>query len=115
MAWNAIPKIAHFCMMVEHFGVNGVTQALAGHGVTKGDPGPLKTWVRTRGPNAGGAAEGTPELYVGDPDGINVQLQDVSYCGGGGVLGNVCKPIEPAPTKGLIATARSQPLHAGRF
>jgi catechol 2,3-dioxygenase-like lactoylglutathione lyase family enzyme len=100
---NAKPKIAHFCMTVEHFNVDGITQALAGHGVTKGDPGALKTWVRMRGPNAGGAAEGTPELYVGDHDGINVQLQDVSYCGGGGVLGNVCKPIEPAPTKGLIA------------
>jgi catechol 2,3-dioxygenase-like lactoylglutathione lyase family enzyme len=100
---NATPKIAHFCMTVEHFSADGTTQVLAGHGVTKGDPGPLKTWVRTRGPNAGGAAEGTPELYVGDPDGINVQLQDVSYCGGGGMLGNICKPIEPAPTKGLIA------------
>jgi catechol 2,3-dioxygenase-like lactoylglutathione lyase family enzyme len=100
---NAKPAIAHFCMTVEHFTVDGITQALADHGVTKGTPGPMKTWVRTRGPNAGGAKEGTPELYVGDPDGINVQLQDVSYCGGGGVLGNLCKPIEPAPTKGLIA------------
>jgi hypothetical protein len=90
-------------MTVEHFTVDGITQALADHGVTKGSPGPLKTWVRTRGPNAVGAKEGTPELYVGDPDGINVQLQDVSYCGGGGVVGNICKPIESAPAKGLIA------------
>jgi len=100
---NAKPAIAHFCMTVEGFSVGAITQALADHGVMKGSPGPLKTWVRTRGPNAGGAAEGTPELYVGDPDGINVQLQDVSYCGGAGALGNLCKPIEPAPTKGLIA------------
>jgi catechol 2,3-dioxygenase-like lactoylglutathione lyase family enzyme len=50
----------------------------------------------------GGAAEGTPELYLGDPDGINVQLQDVSYCGGAGELGSVCKPPEPAPSKGLM-------------
>jgi hypothetical protein len=38
----------------------------------------------------GGAAEGTPELYFTDPDGLIIQLQDVRYCGGSGVLGNVC-------------------------
>jgi catechol 2,3-dioxygenase-like lactoylglutathione lyase family enzyme len=100
---NAKPAIAHFCMTVDGYSVDGITKAAAVHGIAKGGPGPMKTWVRTRGPNAGGAMEGTPELYVGDPDGINVQLQDPSYCGGGGILGNVCKPIEPAPTKGLLA------------
>ena len=30
------------------------------------------------------------ELYVTDPDGLRIQLQDTSYCGGGGVLGNAC-------------------------
>jgi catechol 2,3-dioxygenase-like lactoylglutathione lyase family enzyme len=100
---NAKPGIAHFCMTVQNFSVDGITQALIDHGVAKGSPGPLKTWVRTRGANAGGGAEGAPELYVGDPDGINVQLQDVTYCGGAGPLGSMCKPIEPAPTKGLIA------------
>jgi hypothetical protein len=44
-----------------------------------------------RGEADGGAKEGTPELYLGDPDGIVVQLQDPSYCGGAGVLGNVCR------------------------
>jgi catechol 2,3-dioxygenase-like lactoylglutathione lyase family enzyme len=92
---NAKPAIAHFCMTVDGFSVEGITNALAEHGVTKGNPGPMQTWVRMRGPNAGGAPEGTPELYVGDTDGINVQLQDVSYCGGAGALGNACKPIEP--------------------
>ena len=100
---NAKPAIAHFCMTVDGFSVEGITKALVDHGVTKGSPGPMKTWVRTRGPNAGGAPEGTPELYLGDPDGISVQLQDVSYCGGAGLLGNVCKPVEPARTKGLLA------------
>jgi catechol 2,3-dioxygenase-like lactoylglutathione lyase family enzyme len=100
---NAKPAIAHFCMTVEGFTVDGITRALADHGVMKGAPGALKTWVRTRRPNAGGSAEGAPELYVGDPDGINVQLQDVTYCGGAGALGNICNPTEPAPTKGLIA------------
>ena len=100
---NARPAIAHFCMTIEGFDVERVTTALADHGVTKGSPGAMKTWVRMRGPDAGGAKEGTPEFYLGDPDGIAVQLQDVSYCGGAGALGNVCKPPEPAPTKGLLA------------
>ncbi len=99
---NARPAIAHFCMTVDRFSVAGVTKSLADHGVVEGDPGPMKTWVRTRGPDAGGAREGTPELYLGDPDGILVQLQDAGYCGGAGVPGNVCK-AEPAPAKGLIA------------
>src|ERR1700731_3544685 len=88
---NAKPAIAHYCMTVEGFTVDGITKMLADHGVIKGSPGPMKTWVRMRGPDAGGAPEGTPEHYVGDPDGINVQLQGVTYCGGAGVLGNICK------------------------
>ncbi len=100
---GAKPGIAHFCMTVERFSVDGLTKSLAEHGVTKGDRGPMKTWLSVRGPNAGGDKDGTPEFYVGDPDGINVQLQDVSYCGGAGALGNVCKPVEPAPTQGLLA------------
>jgi catechol 2,3-dioxygenase-like lactoylglutathione lyase family enzyme len=100
---NAKPAIAHFCMTVDGFSVERITRSLAEHGVAKGDPGPLKTWVRLRGPDAGGDQAGTPELYLADPDGIVVQLQDVSYCGGAGPLGNACKPPEPAPTKGLLA------------
>jgi catechol 2,3-dioxygenase-like lactoylglutathione lyase family enzyme len=98
---GAKPAIAHLCMTVEGFSVEGITKALTEHGVTKGDAGPMKTWVRTRGPDAGGAVEGTPELYVGDPDGIAVQFQDVTYCGGAGALGNACKPPEP-PAKALV-------------
>jgi hypothetical protein len=33
----------------------------------------------------------TPEILVDGPDGVRIQLQDVGYCGGGGVLGNVCQ------------------------
>ena len=29
-------------------------------------------------------------VYFTDPDGLLVQLQDVKYCGGGGVLGDMC-------------------------
>jgi catechol 2,3-dioxygenase-like lactoylglutathione lyase family enzyme len=52
----------------------------------------------------GGAPEGTPEIYVGDPDGTVVQIQDPSYCGGSGVLGNVCSRLEPSPVTGLFKT-----------
>jgi hypothetical protein len=31
-----------------------------------------------------------PELYFNDPDNIAMQLQDVSYCGGSGMQGEVC-------------------------
>jgi catechol 2,3-dioxygenase-like lactoylglutathione lyase family enzyme len=34
----------------------------------------------------------TPEILVDAPDRVQIQLQDVSYCGGTGVLGDVCDP-----------------------
>jgi catechol 2,3-dioxygenase-like lactoylglutathione lyase family enzyme len=100
--------INHYCVTIEDFNVDRVLKVLADHGVTKADGagggmsgGPMKVRVRMRGPESGGAPGGTPEIYVGDPDGIVVQLQDPKYCGGGGVLGDACSP-EPAPKKGLI-------------
>jgi hypothetical protein len=39
--------------------------------------------MRTRGESK--------EIFLTDPDNILVQLTDVSYCGGSGVRGNVCK------------------------
>ena len=104
-AGNAAPNNNHFCMTVEKFNVDRIIGILAQHGVTKNDAGgPMTVRVRMRGPEAGGAKEGTPELYIGDPDGLVVQLQDTTYCGGAGVLGDVClKQPEPAPKKGLLA------------
>ncbi len=52
--------------------------------------GPLMHYVSRRMPERGGAVGGTPELYFTDPDGILMQLQDASYCGGGGYLGSEC-------------------------
>jgi len=46
--------------------------------------------VSMRMENRGGAKGGTPELYFTDPDGILMQIQDVSYCGGAGYFGEVC-------------------------
>jgi catechol 2,3-dioxygenase-like lactoylglutathione lyase family enzyme len=104
-AGSNAPNINHLCMTVENFNVDRIISVLAQHGVTKNDAGgAMKVRVRMRGPDAGGAKGGTPELYIGDPDGLVVQLQDTTYCGGAGVLGNVClaKP-EPAPRNGLLA------------
>jgi catechol 2,3-dioxygenase-like lactoylglutathione lyase family enzyme len=107
VAPNAKPGFHHFCMTVAGFSQAQVFKSLADHGVSRTSGAttePLKAWVRVRGEDAGGGKEGTPELYFTDPDGIVVQLQDTTYCGGAGHLGSVClaKP-EPAPRKGLLA------------
>jgi catechol 2,3-dioxygenase-like lactoylglutathione lyase family enzyme len=100
---NAKPGINHICMTVDGWEVNRIMEALARHGVAKTEnaaAGSMKTWVRMRGEDAGGAKEGTPELYVNDPDGIRFQLQDPRYCGGAGILGEVCQSLPPL--KGLL-------------
>ena len=65
----------HVGFGVDGFDPDGVMDRLAEHGVS--------AHMRMR--------EGTtPEILVDGPDGVRIQLQDVSYCGGSGVLGNVC-------------------------
>ena len=88
-------SIGHGCFSVEGFGVDGVLKLLSDYGVKpRGEAsGPAKalvSYVSMRMENRGGAKEGTPELYFTDPDGLLLQLQDPAYCGGGGVLGDVC-------------------------
>jgi catechol 2,3-dioxygenase-like lactoylglutathione lyase family enzyme len=93
---NAKPAITHYCLGVEGFNVSSVLANLAAHGVTQADaPGAMKVNVSKR--------DGGSDLLFGDPDGIVCQLQDASYCGGAGVLGNQCKTVEPSPKKGLLA------------
>lgn len=65
----------HVGLGVEGFDATAVMERLAEHGVT--------AHLRLRG----GV---TQEVLVDAPDGVRLQLQDVSYCGGGGVLGNAC-------------------------
>jgi hypothetical protein len=84
-------------MNLENFNVDQVQKALEKVGVQPregqtGPVGPLRHYVSMRMENRGGAKEGTPELYFTDPDGLLVQLQDVKYCGGSGLLGEVCPP-----------------------
>jgi catechol 2,3-dioxygenase-like lactoylglutathione lyase family enzyme len=91
------PRIDHYCYGVENFSVNNVLKTLAAHGIEKsegpGQPGPLKVLYSTA----------QQRVMVGDPDGILFQLQDPTYCGGGGPLGNQCGAPDPSPKKGLIA------------
>jgi len=92
----AAPRVTvnHVCLNMENFDKDAVTKALVSYGLTSNGTatatGPLKTYVSMRMPARGGAAEGTPELYFTDPDGLLLQLQDVKYCGGAGLLGEVC-------------------------
>jgi catechol 2,3-dioxygenase-like lactoylglutathione lyase family enzyme len=113
-AGSSAPNINHLCLGVDNFNVDRLTAILSQRGITKSDAagnagggglggGPMRMRVRVRGSEAGGAREGTPELYFSDHDGIVIQLQDPRYCGGGGVLGNVCSVAEASPRKGLLA------------
>ena len=81
-ASQATANIAHGCFTMEGFNPDKVTKALTDYGV--------KSYVTMRMEDRGGAKGGTPELYFTDPDGILMQIQDVTYCGGGGYLGEVC-------------------------
>ena len=87
--------INHFCMTMDNFNPEKVIKTLESYGIkprgsAQGTPGPLVHYISMRMEDRGGAKEGTPELYFTDPDGLLVQLQDTTYCGGAGVLGNVC-------------------------
>ncbi len=95
---KATPNIGHGCFTMESFDPDKVLKTLADFGVTprgdaRGPAGPLKSYVSMRMEDRGGAREGTPELYFTDPDGILMQLQDVSYCGGGGYFGEACPAL----------------------
>jgi catechol 2,3-dioxygenase-like lactoylglutathione lyase family enzyme len=100
-AGSGPPRIDHFGLAVENFDVDRVLGTLSSHGVTRAEAGgglgggPMRVRQSNRA--------GTPELHMGDPDGLVIQLQDPSYCGGGGPLGARCAPVEASPTRGSIA------------
>jgi catechol 2,3-dioxygenase-like lactoylglutathione lyase family enzyme len=86
-------SINHASFNIHDFDVDRVRATLTDYGLSaRGDTrtGPLMHYVSLRMPARGGAEGGTPELYFTDPDGILLQMQDLSYCGGGGYLGNEC-------------------------
>jgi catechol 2,3-dioxygenase-like lactoylglutathione lyase family enzyme len=108
---NSAPGFNHLCMTTDNFDVDRIKKILGEHGVTESasvsSGGPMasamKYHVRILGEEGGGDKRGTPELYIGDPDGIVLQIQDTKYCGGSGLLGEVCPTIESSPSKGLLA------------
>lgn len=88
--------IDHACLGMAGFDPAKVTQLLVDYGLKKQEGQsrtPLVTYISLRMPNRGGAEGGTPELYFTDPDGLLIQLQDLTYCGGGGLLGELCPPL----------------------
>ena len=92
------PRIDHACMSMTGFNPDAVTKILTGYGLKpmpNASREPLVTYISLRMPNRGGAEGGTPELYFTDPDGLAIQIQDVKYCGGGGLLGELCPPLPP--------------------
>jgi catechol 2,3-dioxygenase-like lactoylglutathione lyase family enzyme len=87
--------IHHGSFNMRDFDVERVLATLTAYGLSaraegQTQTGPKMHYVSLRQPARGGAEGGTPELYFTDPDGILLQLQDMSYCGGGGYLGNEC-------------------------
>jgi catechol 2,3-dioxygenase-like lactoylglutathione lyase family enzyme len=86
-------NIHHGSFNMHDFDLDRVLARLTDFGLSpRGDApaGPLMHYVSLRMPERGGAEGGTPEVYFTDPDGILLQLQALSYCGGGGYLGNEC-------------------------
>jgi catechol 2,3-dioxygenase-like lactoylglutathione lyase family enzyme len=89
-------SINHLCMNMDNFDPERVIKALESYGLKprgaagSGPVPPLVHYISLRMENRGGAKEGTPELYFTDPDGLLIQLQDTRYCGGSGLLGEIC-------------------------
>ena len=96
---NALAGINHACFTIDNFDPNRAMGILIANGIDPIEnipalikPLTCRVRLRQRANNGGGptSPSGTPELYFTDPDNIPVQIQDVSYCGGSGRLGQIC-------------------------
>jgi catechol 2,3-dioxygenase-like lactoylglutathione lyase family enzyme len=72
---NVMPHINHLCFGLEKFDAERTVDALAANGIE------AESRIR----------DGVPQVYCADPDNLRVQLQDASFCGGLGALGNECR------------------------
>ena len=72
---DALPHINHICFGIRDFDPAATVAALQAQG--------LAAESRTR--------DGVTQVYTADPDNLRIQLQDVSFCGGVGALGNECR------------------------
>ena len=102
------PSISALGFAVERFDIDRAVKTLGEHGVAAAaagtdKPAAMQYLVRTRKADLGGSGDGTRELFVADPSGVVFQMHDVSYCGGAGAQGNVCRTIEPSKRKGIMA------------
>jgi catechol 2,3-dioxygenase-like lactoylglutathione lyase family enzyme len=97
---STISRIDHACFTIENFDAERVMAILIDQGlepIEVGNPALVKPMTcrvrwRQRANSGGGPTSplGTPELYLNDPDNVAIQIQDVSYCGGSGRLGQIC-------------------------
>jgi catechol 2,3-dioxygenase-like lactoylglutathione lyase family enzyme len=91
---GAAPGLDYITLGVQAFSAEDAMKTLALHGVTRSatpSTAPMTAWIVRRGD--------TPELFLNDPKGLKIQLQDVSYCGGSGPLGDRCpRPVMIKPT-----------------
>src|SRR5690349_20397836 len=72
---NAMPHINHICFGIPNFDPAATVAALQAQGL------PAESRPR----------DGVTQVYTADPDNLRIQLQDVSFCGGVGPLGNECR------------------------
>jgi catechol 2,3-dioxygenase-like lactoylglutathione lyase family enzyme len=68
--------IGHFCLGVQNFDADATLKTLKDRGIN--------ARMRTRGESK--------EIFLTDPDNVSVQLTDVTFCGGSGPRGSICKP-----------------------
>lgn len=97
---GGVGGINHVCFTIRNFDPGRAMGLLIDNGLEPIEFGnsslikPLtcRVRLRQRAANGGGPTSplGTAELYLTDPDNIAIQLQDVSYCGGSGWLGQIC-------------------------
>jgi catechol 2,3-dioxygenase-like lactoylglutathione lyase family enzyme len=90
---GAGPGLDHITLGAQGFNADEALKTLAAHGVTRSatpSTAPMTAWIVTRGD--------TQELFLNDPSGLKIQIQDVSYCGGSGRLGDRCsRPVMLKP------------------
>lgn len=72
---DATPHINHLCFGIRDFDPAATVAALEAQGL----------------PAESRARDGVTQVYTADPDNLRIQLQDVSFCGGLGELGNECR------------------------
>lgn len=95
LAPGAVPRITHIGLEAAEpapgrLEAAGLRPAQAG-----GPPAARTFWVRERGPERGGAPEGTRELFFAGPEALVFRLGGGDHCGGAGPRGARCAAPEP--------------------